>query len=155
MPSVLFVCTGNQFRSPVAAEAFRQRLARDGRAAQWTVNSAGTWTTPGQPPLRLALDAARVLGMDLSRHSTRLVDEDLLKESDLVLVMESGHKEALLVEFPSARGKVFLLSEALEGIAYDIPDPAWSPEETEGILRDVAEMVRKGSGKIYEMAEAG
>ena len=153
MPSVLFVCTGNQFRSPIAAEAFRQQLERDGLAAQWTVNSAGTWTTPAQPPFRLALDVARALGLDLSRHATRLVDADLLKESDLVFVMESGHKESLLIEFPSARGKVHLMAEALRGMAFDIPDPAWSPGEAEAILRDVADMVRAGSAKIYKMAE--
>ena len=153
MPSILFVCTGNQFRSPIAAEAFRQQLERDGRSAQWTVNSAGTWTTPAQPPLRLALDVARALDMDLSRHATRLVDADLLNESDLVFVMESGHKESLLIECPSASGKVYLIAEALKGMNFDIPDPAWSPSEAEAILRDLAEMVRAGSAKIYQMVE--
>jgi len=155
MPSILFVCTGNQFRSPIAAEAFRQQLERDGRSAQWIVNSAGTWTTPSQPPLRLALDVARSLGLDLSRHATRLVDADLLNESDLVFVMESGHKESILVEFPFARGKVHLLAGVLKGTAFDIPDPAWSPEDAEAILRDVADMVRKESAKIYKMIDAG
>jgi protein-tyrosine phosphatase len=154
MPSILFVCTGNQFRSPIAAEAFRGQLERDGRAAGWIVNSAGTWTTPGQPPLRIALEAARALGLDLSRHATRLVDAELLKETDLALVMESGHKESLLVEFPFMRGKVDLLTEMLEGFAYDIPDPAWSPEDAEAILRDVVDIVRRGSAKIYKMIEA-
>jgi len=154
MPSILFVCTGNQFRSPIAAEAFRQQLERDGLSAQWTVNSAGTWTTPGQPPIRLALDAARALDFDLSRHSTRVVDDDLLKESDPVLVMESGHKESILVELPFVQGRVFLLSELVKGVVFDIPDPAWSPEEAQEILRDMVDMVRKGTPKIYSMVKA-
>ena len=57
MYSVLFVCTGNQYRSPIAAEVFRMQLAQDGRSAHFKVNSAGTWAFSGQ---HVPLDAAEL-----------------------------------------------------------------------------------------------
>ena len=53
----------------------------------------------------------------------------MLKESDVVLVMEEGQKEAIQNEFPFAQNKVHLLSEVVEGVAYDVPDPAGAGEE--------------------------
>ena len=153
MPSVLFVCTGNQFRSPIAAAVFRDQLERDGRAG-WTVSSAGTWTAPGQPPFRETVELARSLGLDLSGHLTRLVDAPMLDSSDLVLVMESGHKEAIELEFPSARRKVHLLAQVLTGKTYDIPDPAAAREEAGTILRNLAAMIREGSQAIYRLAKS-
>ena len=152
MPSVLFICTGNMFRSPIAEAVFRDQLQRDGLSG-WTVSSAGTWTAPGQPPPRVTLELARSLGLDLSGHLTRLVDAPMLASSDVVLVMESGHKESLQVEFPESRKKVFLLAEVVKGMKYDIPDPAMSLDDTETILQNLVTLVREGSGRIYQLAE--
>ena len=150
MPSVLFICTGNMFRSPIAEAAFRDQLGRDGLPG-WTVSSAGTWTAPGQPPPRATVDLARSLGLDLSGHLTRLVDESMLAAADAVLVMESGHKEAIEVEFPSARKKIYLISQVLTGKAYDIPDPALAKDELETILRGLVDLIRTESGKIVAL----
>lgn len=150
MPSVLFICTGNMFRSPIAEAAFRDQLQRDGLSG-WTVSSAGTWTASGQPVPRETVDLARSLGLDLSGHLTRLVDEEILAESDMVLVMAASHKEAIEVEFPSARKKVHLLSQVLVDKAYDIPDPAMSPDEMGTILKNLVAMIRDGRQKIYQM----
>ena len=153
MPSVLFICTGNMFRSPIAEAVFRDQLQRDGLSG-WTVSSAGTWTAPGQPPPAQTVELARSLGLDLSGHLTRLVDAPMLASSDVVLVMESGHKESLQVEFPESRKKVFLLAEVVKGMKYDIPDPAMSLDDTETILQNLVTLVREGSGRIYRLAES-
>ena len=153
MVSILFVCTGNQFRSPIAAEVFRAQLVRDGRSAGWTVGSAGTWTSDGLRPLREAVELANSVGVNLDGHSTRSLDKQLLEDADVILVMESGHKESIQVEFPSARNKVHLLSEVVEGVSYDIPDPASSPREARQIIRELTEMIRSGAGNIYKLAE--
>ena len=153
MYTILFVCTGNQFRSPIAAEVFREQLVRDGQSSNWQVNSAGTWTTAG---LRAPLDAiklARSFGVNIESHSTRALDQGLLEAADMILVMETGHKESIQVEFPFARNKVYLLSQVLEGVAYDIPDPASSSGEAREIIRELVEMVRKGAGQIYQLVE--
>lgn len=153
MISILFVCTGNQFRSPIAAEAFREQLVRDGRSTQWIVNSAGTWTSNG---LRAPGDAARLassFGVNIESHSTRVLDRALLEEVDLILVMETGHKESIQVEFPFTRNKVHLLSQVVEGVPYDIPDPASARGEARQIIRELVDMVRNGASRIYQLAE--
>lgn len=153
MPSVLFVCTGNQFRSPIAAAAFLKRLNDKGNAAGWRVSSAGIWTAAGQPPLPEAIRAATLCGLLLEGHTTRLVEASILSASDLILVMESGQKEAILIEFPNLLGRVFLLSEVVEGVTYDISNPLASDENSsEEIAREVRNLVWNGYHKICELA---
>ncbi len=123
MPSVLFVCTANQIRSPFAAALFRDKLAERGMDLRaWRVESAGTWTEPGFPAMPAAVDMARRWGLDLSQHRSRMVSWGLLRRFDLVLVMEQGQKEALQVEFPQIAERVALLSEMC-GPPFDIRDP--------------------------------
>ena len=154
MYSVLFVCTGNQYRSPIAAEAFRQQLILDGRATQWKVSSAGTWTSPGRHALSDAVELARSFGLNIDGHITRMLDAKILEDADLVLVMEEGHKESIQTEFPFARKKVHLLSQVMEGLVYDIPDPVGLRSEAENIIRDLVKMIRTGYGNIYRIAVA-
>ena len=153
MASVLFVCTGNQFRSPIAAEEFRRQLVKDGRSTTWTVGSAGTWTSNGAPAWPESIELAKSVGVDISGHLTRSLDKTLLEGADVILVMESGHKESIQVEFPSVRGKVHLLSQILEGMAYDIPDPASARGEARQIIRELVEMIRSKADNIYRLLE--
>src|SRR5689334_6463825 len=153
MASVLFVCTGNQFRSPIAAQAFRDQLARDGRSTQWQVSSAGTWTSNGMRAPQDAMQLAHSMGLNIESHSTKVIDRDLLEQADVILVMESGHKESIQVEFPFTRKKIHLLSKVVEGMDYDIPDPASARGEARQIIRELVEMIRSGAGRIYQLAE--
>jgi len=154
MPSVLFVCTANQYRSPIAAARFEARLIREGRRGIWKVASAGTWTTPGLPALPVARKLAHNHGVNLDDHTTKLVSKAQLTEFDLVLVMESGHKEALLTEFPFAAGYLFMLSEVVDGLRYDIRNPTTSYEEAEKCIMDLCELIERGYEKICTLAEA-
>jgi protein-tyrosine phosphatase len=154
MPSILFVCTANQFRSPFAAAYFEAKLLREERAGDWKVASAGTWTTPGLPALPLARKLALDHGINLDDHRTTLVSKKQLIEFDVVLVMESGHKEALLNEFPFAAGYLFLLSEVVDGLGYDIRNPTSSYEDAEKCITDLCELIERGYEKICALAEA-
>ena len=122
MPSVLFVCTANRYRSPLAA-AFFQKLLLYNADLSWVVDSAGTWTQAGLPPEPEAVQLARLYGADIEKYRSKLIDEELLAKFDLIIGMEMGHKEALQVEFPSLRERIHSFSEAVDGRAYDIPDP--------------------------------
>jgi protein-tyrosine phosphatase len=122
-PLVLFVCTGNQIRSPLSAAIFQQRLIESGLHNSYRVESAGTWTLPGQSDL-LARETALRMGLDIEKHRSRLIDKDILVEACLVIVMELGQKEALEVEYPLIRGKVRLLSRLAGEPSYNIPDPS-------------------------------
>ena len=100
MPAVLFVCTANRFRSPLAEAAFKKCLQDDGCLADWDVRSAGIWTESGLPPLPTALKAAKGMGLDIGIHRTQPVTPELLSRSNLVIVMQASHREAIQLEFP-------------------------------------------------------
>src|SRR5512139_3347731 len=113
MPSVVFLCTANRFRSPLAAAIFRQSLVEEerkrtstwsiGAAGDWTVGSAGLQAADGLPALPDVLQAGRKLGLDLYAHRSQAVSHQLLLRYDLVLVMEQSHRETLLSGFPELR----------------------------------------------------
>ena len=150
--SILFVCTANRYRSPFAEVVFRQKLTEHGMSDQWLVGSAGTWTHDGLPAVPHVIRKAHELGLDLSERRSVEVDDSFLSVYDLVLVMEKGHKEALWVEFPKARLRVFLLSEVVDGVAYDVPDPARFPKEADQIMDELYQLLERGFEKIVQQA---
>ncbi len=129
MPQILFVCTANQFRSPIAAACLVRKLQEDCIPANWTVTSTGTWTGDGYPAHPAAIIEAARLGLDLSRHRSREVNAVILEDADLVIVMENGHREALAIEFPQVDEKIILLSELAGDLPVDVLDPLHSAFE--------------------------
>lgn len=153
MPSVLFVCTANRFRSPLAAGWFRRRLDQEAGTQAWTVGSAGTWTEAGQATIPPARWAKERFGLDLSAHKSQPVSGDLLARYDLILVMENNHREALLVEFPETKGRLFLLAQVAEGVPYDVPDFGNQPGDTfEDIAAGLHDLIDKGFINICRLA---
>ncbi len=152
MPSVLFVCTANRFRSPLAAAIFRKLLKENGAASSWLVGSAGTWTVPGQPVIPPVVSVAQKLGLDLSGHRSVSVSRQLLSEYDLILVMQASQKEALQNEFPSLRKYIHLFSSVVERGSYDIPDSFDSDQDMENISLELSELIRRGLPNILVLA---
>jgi protein-tyrosine phosphatase len=154
MPSILFVCTANQFRSPIAAACLLKNIEHENTGRKWIVESAGTWARAGLPAPAIALQAANQLGLDgLDRHLTRQIDQELLTKFDLIIVMEIGHKEAMRSEFPSVVGRVYLLPEIVDGISYDIPDPSDPNIDPEEVGRELSMLIARGKEKILQLAE--
>lgn len=155
MPAVLFVCTANICRSPLAEVLFRDQLAQRGLdGAQWRVESAGTWGEDGFPASRNSCKVAQQYGLDLSQHRSRIVDADLLSQFDLILVMESGHKEALTVEFPMLAERIFLLSE-MAGQIQNVEDPYGGPlSEYQATAEEMLAWIDQGWERIQRLAQA-
>jgi protein-tyrosine phosphatase len=152
MPSILFVCTANRFRSPLAAAFLLKALEEKGITESWHIGSAGSWASSGQPVLRSVLEAAQGFGIDLSAHRSTRVSRRLLSEYDLVLVMQASQKEALVSEFPELAERVYLFSEVVERRSYDIPD---APETERGVREIGAELdglIRRGLNYICVLA---
>jgi protein-tyrosine phosphatase len=128
--SLIFVCTANRFRSPIAAALFIKLLKEKGIEKNWLVGSAGSWTKDGLPVIPSPQWIIDHLGLDLSVHHSRVITRELIDQYDLILVMEKGQKEALQIEYPEISKRIFLLTELSRGPVYDIPDPICEKEET-------------------------
>ncbi len=122
MPAILFVCTANICRSPMAAAMFKQILGEKKPRGDWTVESAGTWGLDGQPAASGSQAVMQSKGLDISEHRGRSVDAEIIKSFDLILAMENGHKESLRMEFSDQSDRIFLLSEMVDQ-NLDIDDP--------------------------------
>lgn len=154
-PAVLFVCTGNICRSPMAAVLFRARLkkARPDDWQSWRIESAGTWATEGIPASRRSVEVMASKGLDISGHRARTVSREMLEGFDLILAMEPGHKEALGVEFPSFADRIFLLSE-MEGMYSPVDDPfGGTLEMYQKTANLIDQILANGMERILSLAE--
>lgn len=154
MKRILFVCTGNLYRSPLAEAFFLQRFQNDTVQDGWEVSSAGTWTKPGQPASADLLAAAEKFGLDLRDHKACMVDAELLAAQDLIVVMEAGHKEALSVEFPSVRGRIVLFMELAAGEAVDVPDPMKTGQPIDELAAELLRLMDTAYGKIIQRVQS-
>jgi protein-tyrosine-phosphatase len=154
MPSILFVCTANQCRSPMAMALMRKRLKDKGMTPEWVVESAGTWATDGITATDNAVETMSELDLDLESHFSRRLTEEMLESFDLVLVMVENHKEAIAVEFPHHSEKVLLLSEMI-GEEWDLEDPVGRPiEEYRETAKVIDDVLDAGWDRMIELARS-
>lgn len=114
--TILVVCTGNICRSPAAAALLTGRL--EGRDV--LVHSAGLSPLTGRPVDPSVLDLMGQKGYNLSAHRARPLDATLVREADLILVMEAWQQKAIEGLSLAARGKVHLLGK---WGGFEIEDP--------------------------------
>src|SRR6266704_2186481 len=123
MKTVLFVCTGNVCRSPMAEGLFR--YAAQGHA-DYRVFSAGLGAMEGQPPSHYAVQAVKELGIDISAQRSRMLTPELVHQADFIFGMTHSHIDTVMMLYPFAAEKTFLLrefDETLDFFEKDISDP--------------------------------
>jgi protein-tyrosine phosphatase len=120
---VLFVCTGNTCRSPMAEALLRQALGAD---AGWEAASAGLCAIPGLPASGGAVAALRDSGIDLSAHRSRLLTPALVRQAAVIVALAGTHRDEILQDHPHAGQRLFLLRSFVADAApgdRDIDDP--------------------------------
>jgi protein-tyrosine-phosphatase len=133
--NILFVCTGNTCRSPLAEAIARGALERRG----WNhvhVDSAGTSAVWGAFASEGSLDAAAEIGLDLSGHRSQPLTRELVERADIILGMTPGHVSA--VEALGVDTMISLISEFIDGpeAGEPIADPVGGPPEEYAEARD-------------------
>ncbi len=120
---LLFVCTANICRSPMA-EAFARAYA-DERGWALEAQSCGVNALPDNPAAPRSVRAMQEIGLDITAHRSRPVDAEMIAWASHVLVMEIRHATAVRERFPEADGKVMMLGTF--GGVMEIEDPygAW------------------------------
>ena len=121
--TVLFICTGNVCRSPMAEGLLRKMLA--GRK-DIRVVSAGVSAGRGQPASPHTVEVLRRLGVDLSRFRSQPLTEDLVAQANWIFAMTHSHLDTIQLLFPEAADKAYLVCEMdpqLAATIPEIPDP--------------------------------
>jgi protein-tyrosine phosphatase len=130
---LLFVCTGNTCRSPMAEALCKVLLARrlgcepaELEERGYLVLSAGMAATTGMPAAAYAIDVVRARGGSLQDHSSRQITLEMVRQADQIITMTGDHLESLLDRVPDASSR----SRLLHPQGDDVADPVGADRET-------------------------
>lgn len=103
--NILFVCTGNTCRSPMAEALLKHQLPNV------NVQSAGVFAGDNHPANQNAIDVLRKKQVELNNHRSQSTTETLLDWADIILTMTTQHKQSLILQHPNFQDKYFTLKE--------------------------------------------
>ena len=150
MKTILFICTGNVCRSPMAEALFRRAAAGRG---EFRALSAGLGAMDGQPPTAHSVEAMRKLGVDISEQRSRMLTAELVRQADYIFGMTHNHVDTVALLYPPAAEKTFLLREfddTLESYEKDIGDPIGSSYE---VYEDCRDQIEQGIASLMKFME--
>ena len=153
MRHILFVCTANQCRSPMAAGLFQRQIEQAGEADRWQIASAGTWAENQRSATTFARTTMTERSIDISGHRSRLLDGDLLRGVDVILVMTRHHREAICAEFPEVADRTLMMSQLI-GQTFDIVDPVQGTlDDYRRCAADLQQILTDGYPRLVELAD--
>jgi len=150
---VLFVCTGNICRSPMAAALFSFHAQNNRNDDHWIVRSAGTWAAEDQAASAPAVTGMARRGIQIANHRAHQITQGDMENADVIIVMTRNHRDSLVSEFPIHHSKIHLMSE-LDGREYDIADPyGGTVEEYEICAKELERLIERGYDRVKQWAE--
>lgn len=153
MLKLLFICTGNTCRSPLAAALFNAAAAKAELPFKVTASSAGLFALPGEKVSGPVQQLLGLEGIDINSHRSAIVDPDNTEDADLILVMTAEHRRQLLLRYPHLSNKTFLLKEYTDELSdnVDIEDPVGCGiEKYKVVLEEIRQAVKKLLKKFGE-----
>lgn len=152
--TILFVCTGNTCRSPMAGALAAVIAQNEDYSGELKILTAGIAAFGQEPASPQAVEAMNELGLDISGHRSSLLTQEMVGEAELILCMTGNQKNFILRMFPNAADKVFLLKEYARDngeedvhvsfISRDILDPfGHTPEQYRLCAAELQEHVTK------------
>jgi protein-tyrosine phosphatase len=152
MGVILFVCTGNLCRSPMATGLLRKRLADEGLDGRYQVMSAGVQAVEGRPASRNAAIVMAMHYVDITEHIAHTITADDVEKATLILTADEQQAEMIRQTWTHHAWKVHRLSE-MAGKSQDIKDPyRRSLEKYEACADTIARFIEEGFERILELA---
>jgi RpiB/LacA/LacB family sugar-phosphate isomerase len=137
MKNILFVCTGNICRSPMA-EGLMKHLLKD--HPEFSITSAGLAAPENQPPSSHAITAMKEIGINIENIRSRQITPEIVAQAHKIYAMTYGHYDMLLLLFPEAAEKIHLLkhlqAQSHPDISIEVNDPIGQSLETYRQCRD-------------------
>ncbi|MCT4585583.1 MAG: low molecular weight protein arginine phosphatase [Peptostreptococcaceae bacterium] len=137
--NILFLCTGNTCRSPIAEFLLKDLIQKEGLEDKVNVSSAGLATANGLEISKYSLLALKERKIDAKAHKSIMVTKEDLLNSDLILTMTIAHKEKIINFDMSLKNKIYTLKEYLNRKDLDIKDPFLKDFEVYKSTRDEIE----------------
>jgi RpiB/LacA/LacB family sugar-phosphate isomerase len=150
MKTILFLCTGNVCRSPMAEGLFRHAVKGRG---EFRILSAGLGALDGQPPTHHSVQAMREIGLDISHQRSRALTAEMVRSADYIFGMTHSHVDTVALLYPQMAEKTFLLrefDETLEPYEKDISDPIGGSYQ---VYVDCRDQIEQGIATILNFME--
>ncbi|HHW09332.1 MAG TPA: low molecular weight protein arginine phosphatase [Firmicutes bacterium] len=153
---IIFICTGNTCRSPMAAALFARQAKEAG--LDITVSSAGVGAFDGQPASSGARNAMKAYNINLETHKARRWRSSDSSSYDLYLTMTARHRQHILKEYPQLAGRVFTLKEFVgesRNQNSDVQDPFGGDDEVykasaaelDALIKKLVEKLKKEASR--------